>query len=275
VPVALILLIAAGIVALRTRDRQSLTLDAVAFALILAAVFSAAHIVDTPFFYIVRWMWTVGVIAWLAILWTFWRALPFRLRPAVVGERLGAVAIAGLAAVLVVGAVHAEFPVQSDQRALVGVAPGVRRALRELRAPILVEGPADFRSGLAADGVLLIAIHAGIDARLPRQSAGHVGKSHTISEASAGSVVVVAVDDGVEKYGSDRSYRAVAGYDPLTREERAYHTAVNAEARRAYAAGTSEYERWSATHQRDLARVHDLDERGPRIELFRRQVGPR
>ena len=274
VPVALILLIAAGIVAVRRRDRQSIALDAVAFAVVLAAVFSAAHIVDAPFFYIVRWMWTVGVIVWLAILWTFWRALQPRFRADVALARLGAVAIAVLAAVLVVGAVRAEFPLQSDQRALVGIAPGVRRSLRALRAPIFVEGPTDFRSGLAADGVLLIAIHAGIDARLPLQSAGHVGRSHTISKASAGSIVVVAVDDGIAKYRSDPSYRAVAGYDPLTREERTYHTAVNAEARRAYAEGISEYERWSATHERDLARVHDLDERGPRIGLFLRTVGP-
>ena len=68
VPVALILLVAAGMVAMRERDRQSLTLDAVVLAVVLAAVVSAARVVDTPFFYIVRWMWTVGAIVWIAIL---------------------------------------------------------------------------------------------------------------------------------------------------------------------------------------------------------------
>ena len=63
-------------VAVRRHDRQSLTLDTLALTLVLAAVFSAAHIVDTPYVYIVRWMWTVGAIVWLAILWTAWRTLP-------------------------------------------------------------------------------------------------------------------------------------------------------------------------------------------------------
>lgn len=268
VPVALILLVAAAMVAVRRRDRQSLTLDAVAFAAVLAAFFSAAHIVGTPYFYIVRWMWTVGVIVWLAILFTFWRAVPRRVRSDVAVARVGTAAIAILAAVLVVTAVHAEFPVQSDQRALEGIAPAARRALRQLRSPVLVEGPSDFRSGLAADGVLLIAIHAGIDARLIRRSVDDVGASHTISEASARSVVVVAVDDDIEKYRSNPSYRAVAAYDPLSPDERAYHAAIDAELRRAYDRGIAEFKRWSATHQREQSRIHDLDERGPRIELL-------
>jgi hypothetical protein len=273
VPVALILLVAAGIVALRTRDRQSFTLDAVALAMVVAAMFSAAHIVDAPFFYIVRWTWAVGAIVWIAILWTFWRALLRHADWDVAVTRFGVAAIVVLAATLVVGAVHAEFPVQSEQRALKAIAPAARRALRQLRAPILVEGPVDFRSGLAADGVVLIAIHAGIDARLALRSVGHVGRSHAISKASARSIVVVAVDDGIEKYRSDPSYRSIAAYDPLSPDERAYHAAVNTEARRAYAGGITAYERWSAMHQSDLARVHDLDERGQRMELFQRRVG--
>ena len=270
VPVALILLLGAATVAVSKRDRQSLALDAVAIAFVLAAVFSAAHIVDTPFNYIVRWMWAVGAIAWLAILWTMWRALPRTPGSEVAVARIGAAVTAGLVAVLVISAVRADFPLQSDQRSLVRIAPEVRRALGNLRGPVLVEGPSDFRSGLAADGVLLIAIHAGIDARLDRRSANHVGKSHTISEASAASVVIVAVDDGIDNYRSKPSYRDIAGYDPLSPQERAYHAAVDAEAQRAYAEGIADFKRWSATHQRDQLRIHDLDARGPRIELFLR-----
>lgn len=270
VPFALILLIGAGVVAVRRRDRQSVTLDAMALAIVLAAVFSAAHIVDTPFDYIVRWMWTVGATVWLAILWTFWRALPprFRSEPAV--ARVGAAAIVALALTLAVGAVHAEFPVQSDQRSLVRVAPAVRRELGELRGPVLVGGTGGFRSDLAANGVLLIAIHAGIDARLPRRSAIQVGTSHTISESSARSIVVVAVADDIEKYLSNPLYRSLAGYDPLSPDERAFHAAVDAEVARAYAGGVTDFKRWSATHRSEQSRVHDLDERGPRIELFLR-----
>jgi len=118
--------------------------------------------------------------------------------------------------------------------------------------------------------VLLIAIHAGIDARLDRRSANRVGTSHTISLASAGSVVVVAVDDAIDKYRSDPSYRDIAAYDPLSPEERAYHAAVDAGAQRAYAEGIADFKQWSALHQRDQRRLHVLDGRGPRIELFLR-----
>ena len=56
------------------------------------------------------------------------------------------------------------------------------------------------------------------------------------------------------------------------RKNAAYHAAINAEAKNAYAGGTTEYKRWSARHQHDLVRIHDLDERGPRVELFLRRV---
>jgi len=268
VPVALILLVGASAVALRNRDRQSFTLDVIALAVVLAAVFSAAHIVDTPFNYIVRWMWTVGATVWLAILWTVWRALPSRLRPGPAVVRVGAAVIAVLAVTLVVGAIHAAFPVQSDQRSLLEIAPTVRRARGELRGPILVEGAADFRSRLAADGVLLIAIHAGMDARLPRSSAIQVGTAHTISKSAARSILVVAVDDDIEKYRSNPSYRTFAGYDPLSPAERAFHTATDAAAARAYAGGAADFKRWSETHLREQSRLRDLNARGPRIELF-------
>jgi hypothetical protein len=270
IPVALILLVIATTVAARTRDRQSLTLDLVAVALVLAAFFSVTRIVDTPFNYIVRWIWTVGAVVWLATLWTFWRVVSRKFHPKRVAERIGVAAIAALVAVLVAGAIQAKFPVQSDQRSLVGIAPAVRRELRELRGPILLEDPADFRSHLATGGVLLIAIHAGIDARLDRREADVVGDSHTRSEASARSIVVVAVDDAIDRYRSDPSYHAIAGYDPLSAAERAYRAEVNGEAQRALLGGIGSYRRWSATHRTDRSRVRVLDARGPRIELFLR-----
>jgi hypothetical protein len=271
VPFALILLIGAGVVAVRKRDRQSLTVGAMALAVVLAAAFSAAHIVDTPFDYIVRWMWAVGATVWLAILWTFWRALPPRFRPERAGAGVGAAVIAVLALTLTAGALHAEFPVQSDQRSIARVAPAVRRALANLRGPVLIDATGDFRSDLAADGVLLVAVHAGIDARLPRRYAIRVGTAHTISESSARSTVIVAVDAEIERYRAQPSYRELAGYDPLSPGERAFHTAVDREAARAYAAGAAAFERFAVAHRRDRARVHALDERGPRIALFLRK----
>jgi hypothetical protein len=271
-PIALVLLVGALVLAARRRDRQSFILDALALAFAFAALFSAAHIVDTPFSYIVRWMWTVGAIAWLAIIWTAWRALARGVvRDLAVSWSATAVG-AVLVGMLVVGAVHAHFPAQADQRALAGIAPGARRALRALLGPVLLEGAHDdFHSTQAAVGVLLVAIHAGVDARLVDGEADAVATAHTTSEATARSVVVVAVDDLIDAYRADPTFRVIARYDPLTVEERAYRNAVFAELRRAASGGYARLQQWLATHQRERSRVHALDERGPQIELLLRR----
>jgi len=268
VPIALILLIGAGLVARRRHDRQSLTLDALALAFVLAALFSAAHIVDTPYNYIVRWMWAVGAIVWLAILWTAWRALPVGIRRERTASRLSAALVAALAAWLAVMAIHADFPDQPDQASLVRIAPTVRRTLRELPGPVLLQAPLDYLSGQVAEGILLIAIHAGVDARLPEQSTIVVGSAHTTSETSARSTVVVAADESIDAYLNNPAYRSLARYDPLSAKERAFHTRFDIQERDALLGPNPDVQAWFAAHQADLSRIHELDTRGPDIELF-------
>ena len=114
----------------------------------------------------------------------------------------------------------------------------------------------------------MVAIHAGVDARLPTGEANVVGKAHTVSEASARSVVVVAVDDAIDAYRDNPIYRSIARYDPLSAGERAYRDAVYAEIRRAGAGGIAGLRRWAATHPRQQSRLQELNARGMRIELF-------
>jgi hypothetical protein len=268
VPVSLILLVTASAVAWRRRDRQSLTLDVMALVLIAAAVFSAAHIVDTPFDYIVRWMWIVGATSWLAIIWTLWRAL-FSEAPANrIPARSGIAVVTLLAVGFTVVAVHAGLPVRPMDRSLSRMAPTARSALRGLRGPILIEHEDNLPAAAAATGMLLIAMHAGIDAKLASAEANEVGSSHTISEPSARNVVVVAVDAVIDRYLHDPSYRSLVLYDPLSTGEREDVTAIEAEARRAYSAGFATLKRWSEVHRGDVTRATGLDKRGPRIELF-------
>ena len=268
IPVALILLIGAGMVAIRRRDREALTLDALALAVVLAAVFSAAHIVDAPYTYIVRWMWAVGAIVWLAIAWTVWRAVPVGVRRPIAASRLPTVLIGVLAAWLAVTAIHADFPVQGDEASLVRIAPAVKRTLRALPGPVLLEAPPDFVSGLTAEGILLIAIHAGVNARLPEQSTNAVGSTHTSSGGSTRSTVVVAVDDAIDFYRNNPDFRSLARYDPLSTDDREYHTRFDIQAHDALFGPNSDAQAWLAAHRADLARIHELDKRGPAIELF-------
>ena len=82
IPLALFLLIGALVFAIRRADRQSTRLCVFALGLLAAAFVSVSRIVDTPFVYIVHWLWITGAVTWLAIVWTAVRALAFRSRPA-------------------------------------------------------------------------------------------------------------------------------------------------------------------------------------------------
>jgi hypothetical protein len=66
-----------------------------------------------------------------------------------------------------------------------------------------------------------MAVRDGVDARLVAASAPFVGNAHTISESSARSVVVVAVDDAIDTCRKDPALRSIAHYDPLPAGQRA------------------------------------------------------
>ena len=126
-----------------------------------------------------------------------------------------------------------------------------------------MEPAPDFLSGLLAEGIVLIAIHAGVDARLPNQSDNTVGTAHTSSEVSAGSTVVVAVDDVIDAYRNNPAYRSLARYDPISADERAYHSRFDIEAHDALSGPNADPKAWLAAHEADLARIRELDTRGP------------
>ena len=131
-----------------------------------------------------------------------------------------------------------------------------------------MEAPPDFLSGLAAEGILLIAIHAGVDARLPDLSTNAVGAAHTSSEKSAQSTVVVAVDDTIDAYRDDPAFRSLASYDPISPEQRAFHVRFDIEAHRAFSGPNADLAAWLATHKSEIARLRKLDEQGPAIDVF-------
>ena len=268
VPAALLLLIGALALAAYRRDRQALALDTLALATTAAAFVSAAKIVDAPYVYIVQWMWIVGAIVWFAIVWTVWRALAHNGARDHVATWVGAAASAVLVGWLVVAAVHAHLPLHSDERSLVAIAPAASQALHALPGPVLVADGSDFHSSEVARGILLVAIRAGVDARLAPNAATAVGSAHTISEARARSLVVVAVNDKIDTSRADPTYRRVASYDPIAPAARAERSDIEAEVRRAEAGGIRNLQAWYHSHPKETARAHDLDSRGPRIELF-------
>jgi hypothetical protein len=79
---------------------------------------------------------------------------------------------------------------------------------------------------------------------------------------------VVAVDETIDTYRNDPAYRGLASYDPLSPEERAFHTSFDIQKRHDLSEPNADSAAWYATHQAGLARIAALDKRGPAIELF-------
>jgi hypothetical protein len=266
-PFGLLLLIGALVVAVRRRDQPSTRLCVLGLGLVGAALVSASRIIDVPFYYVVQWVWIVGAVVWFAVLWTALRALPVR-RPAMA---VAAAVIAVLVVLLVIGSVRATFPNPgNDQRSLVAFAPEARRVLRTVDGPVVIESPSDVRSRTMADGILALATHAGVDARLPTNEAFIVGKGRTIDPAEARNTVAVAVGDAAAQYRDDPAFRSIAHYDPLTPAERAEEERLAADSIAALNGGVDAYKAWNDAHPGAANRLHALDGRGPRIELFQR-----
>lgn len=268
-PIALVLLFIATAVAVVRHDRPSLTLDVLVLAVVGAAWISASRVIDAPYDYIVQWIWIVGALAWIAIAWTAWRALPRRFSWA---DR--AILASGGALVIVlltlvsVDAARTPLPGADDERALTTIAPQAQRALRTLPGPILITNPADLGSSIMAPGVALLAIHAGIDVRLDPSQTIAVGSHHTIAADHARSVVIVAANAATMPYASDPRYRLLAAYDPLSPAERTTRTTIDAEERRVTAEGSAATPAELRTLLGDRARAHALDQREPLLEIF-------
>jgi hypothetical protein len=120
VPLALLALVGATVIAW-WRDKVAWRLDVLVLAACAAGFVAVTRIVGEIFPYLVRWSWTLGMLAWLAIAWTVvvtfrtWAANYDHARRQVngraVGSVVGAVAlalvVAGFAAITVVNTIDA------------------------------------------------------------------------------------------------------------------------------------------------------------------------
>jgi hypothetical protein len=271
VPFALLFLIGAFVVAWRRHDRQSLRLCTFALALLLAAYVAASNIVDTPFVYVMQWLWIVGAVVWLAILWTAMRAFASteRARTNVGWVLAGGAAV--LVIVLAMGAVRASLPnPNNDERSIAGAAPAIRQALRTLPQPVLLDTPPDLVSGITGAGVQTIGLHEGVDVRVEPGQAFVVGDAHTTKGVAPASTIVVAVDDAANQYRNDPNYKLLTEYDPLTPEQRANRGQLQAEALAAMAGVENGATIWFSQHPREAALMRSYDRAGPRIDMFQK-----
>ena len=271
VPWALLLLLGAGVVALRRKDWASLSLVVLVLLTAATAFVSASRVIDEPYPYLLRWTWTVGAMAWLAIGWTAVRALsrsPTRsLQPAI---WVGAAAALALAVATTVTGLHARIPFESTQRALRQLDPALVAAARNAHEPILVENAPDIGSfGLAA-GVLLRLNEQGIDARFDTTGVRGPGRHYTIPREEARTTIVAAVNDAIDGYRKNPAYRLIAAYDTLSPEDRAFMSGITDRVTKDR--GPENYLKsfaaWADAHPDEFRRFNELGSRADREALF-------
>jgi hypothetical protein len=277
IPWALLLLVAAGFLALRRRDWRSLSLVAIVILTAVAAVASASQVVDEPYPYLLRWTWTLGALAWIAIGWTVLGALTDQhlarvRRPA--ASVAAAIGIVLVAATTLTG-LHAQRPDPHGERALHALYPALVAAARGRPGPILIEYAPDLSSASLADGVFLRLNKDGIDARLDTGAGVRaVGGHHTIAPQDARTTIVAAANDAVDTYDTNPAYNKIASYDSLNPQERAFVTDVTAQMRREATNGRDasptflDLAAWENQHPEITKRLIELNSRSERAAVY-------
>jgi len=209
-PVALALLVLAIVVAWRRRDRESLALGSCALALTGASFVAASRIVDVPLEYVVRWMWVVGVVVWLAISWTFVRAVPAASQFVTIGALFVAALLAGATTLDALGTDH---PQVEEVALLDAMRDPVLRRLSGAPEPILIEHTAGFCSAGMAVGLVNELVATGIDGRMPPSAQDAVGRHRVVRPEEARTSALAACDDEVDAYAHDPSYDEVVVVD--------------------------------------------------------------
>lgn len=209
-PLALFLLMVAMVIAWRRRDRESLALGGCALALTGASFMAASRIVDLPLEYVVRWIWVVGVVVWLAIAWTLVKAVRAASRLVTIGVMIIAVAIAGaLTGAATLDALETDHPQAEHVALLDAMRDPVIEQLEDARGPILIGHTPGYCSAGMAVGVVNELVRSGIDGRLPPSSDAAVGRHHVVAAENAPTRGIAVCDEEVDEYAADPAYEEI------------------------------------------------------------------
>jgi hypothetical protein len=233
VPVLLLFLIAATVLAARRRDRTSVTICSLALVLVAVSCVAAARIVGEPLPYLLRWTWSVGAFCGLAVVWTALRELEaraWRWRPLVAGA---AAVAAGLLVAVTLSALTVDPPAAREAEITERLAPPIIEAMRAAPKPVLVEHEDTLGSAVISAGLLAELVRAGIPAGFESDREWVVGAPYVIDESQAGTTLLVIGDElDPRAYDADPSNRRLARFDSLSPEERAFLTEFEAEFQR-------------------------------------------
>jgi hypothetical protein len=236
-PIGLAVFVAAVVVAGRRRDRDAGTLLAVTASLWVAGAFAISRLSGLSGSYLYRWVRVLGLLLWVAALWTLGRALLARApRIPLARERTGTLLVAGAA--LTVLAVAAAFPTigapfadkQSDsldrQRRIGLVAEATEQAVAErLPTGSTIEVRPENATHIAPATVAQLE-RAGHHVLVDQREGTVWGRHRRPQGRARDALVIITTEDGRAADDTSEALEVVATIDQLTPEEGREHEAV-------------------------------------------------
>ncbi len=270
-PVALILVVVGGVLALRRRDRSVVMLNVVALALAVSAWFAAAHVIDVPYDYLLKWTWIVGVVAWLAIALTAWRLLgPWfdaATKPALAVGIVALCTIVAMSGAVSLSAARAHTPDAVVERSIQAVQQPLVRSLATTPGPVIVRDEGGITGGALADSVLLCLARAHIKAGFVPSLAYMVGTNHVVAPETARTSLLIADDtDHINALLRDPRSQLVARYDALSPIDRAFVDNVTSQLANLDAQSRAA---WTAQHPAEASRFKALYDVGLQVAIFK------
>lgn len=227
IPWALIALGGATWWAWRKRWRSEFALCVVVGSLVVVSALAASRIVGTPLPYLLRWMWAVAALTWLAA-----AAVALRQLACTAFGRRHATNVVVTATIVVLLALTLRgvnlTPLRLSEswtRAIAALTPVTLEAIKDVPGPIyLADGYG--LDGSAGLDLLARAEAAGLDVRRGPDWAYIYGNKRTIDRSAAASELLFLTGSTRLRFDEDPAFQKIATYDPLTPEQRATFDAL-------------------------------------------------
>ena len=231
VPVGLLALVGAAVVAVRGGDRTGQALCAVAGVASIVELAAMSRISGPLFPALVRTTWSVAALVWMAVLGVVAGAVAAR-RGA--ERRVGLVLTVGvalaLAAVLVRGVDTEPLGPPADWAAAdAAITPAVVAAIAAAPSPVLVIN-GFWTDGAVGTEVLAASRAAGYAVYRASSEAFIVGRQRTTDPARVATTVAVVADGAIDDLLADPVWRLIVRHDGLSAAERVELAALEAEA---------------------------------------------
>ncbi len=235
------------------------------------ALTSVARIQGGAFPYLIRWIWMIAALGWIAVIWTFWLCTPWA-RHSNAGVASVAIRRWGWFSAAVLVVVPTGFAVQQGFAATVPDPWG---------SEMIAHTVDDLAAALTPDDVLAFQyespglVHAGTGLMTEMERRGFTvwgpdeywipyGTDRVLGDHHATKqVTVVTAGEDIQQH-LDRGETPVAHWDPLTPSERSELTELNAKVAALFA-GTLDPSKFS---HREHTRAQELSNRGLPIAIF-------